>query len=176
MNLQIERPQATEHSSYYTSYIARVTEPDVIDVLARQPGEMAKVFGALPPDRATYRYAPGKWSVAEVLGHLSDGERIFAYRALRIARGDSTPLPGFEENDYVPESHCDRRGLSQVLDDFVAVRRATLTLLAGLDESDLTRVGTANDTPISVRALVYILAGHVRHHMGTLRERYGVGN
>ena len=175
MSVQIERPKATEHSSYYASYIDRVTEPDLLDVLASQPDEMRKVFGKLPPDRATYRYAPGKWSVAEVLGHMADCERVFAYRALRIARGDTTPLPGFDEDTYVPESHCERRGLPQVLDDFVAVRRATMTLLAGLDASDMARMGTANDTPISVRAVAYILAGHVRHHMGTLRERYGVG-
>lgn len=176
MSTQIERPAATEHSPYYAQYIAKVQETDVFGALACQPDEMQKVLGSLTGDRATYRYAPGKWSVAEVIGHLSDAERIFAYRALRIARGDMTPLPGFDENAYVPESHCDRRGLPQVLDDFVAVRRATLSLLEGLDATDLARIGNANGTPMSARALAFILAGHVRHHMGTLRERYGVGS
>jgi len=176
MTVQIERPKAEEHSPYYGPYIGRVPETDVLEVLSRQPDEMKKVLGGLPAERATYRYEPGKWSVAEVIGHLSDAERIFAYRALRIARGDTTPLAGFDENAYVPESHCDRRGLPQVLDDFIAVRRATISLLTGLDASDLARVGNANGTPMSTRALAFILAGHVRHHMGTLRERYGVGS
>jgi hypothetical protein len=175
MPMLIERPAATEHSPYYASYIARVVEADVLDVLARQPEEMQKALGGLSRERATYRYAPDKWSVAEVVGHMADAERIFAYRALCIARGDRTPLPGYDEDLYVPESHCDQRGLPRVLEDFNAVRRATLTLLEGLQPGDFARTGTANGTPISARAITYILGGHVRHHMNTLRERYGVG-
>jgi len=176
MTMPIERPKAEEYAPSYGTYIGRVPETNVMESLARQPDEMLAVLKELPPERATYRYAPGKWSVAEVVGHLTDSERVFAYRALCIARGDQTPLPGFDESVYVPASHCDRRGLPQVLDDFVAVRRATISLFAGLDATDFARAGNANGTAVSVRALAYILVGHVRHHMGTLRERYGIGS
>ena len=132
------------------------------------------MLGTLSEARALHRYAPGKWSVKEVLGHLCDTERIYAYRALRFARNDATPLPGFEEDDYVPAGRFDARPLRDLLDEWQAVRSATLALYRGLDGDALLRRGVANGNLISVRAMAWLAAGHALHHLGVLRERYGV--
>jgi hypothetical protein len=168
------RPEAGEFDPYYARYIDRVPEGDVASLLEQQIRETAKALLAVPESRATYRYAEGKWSMAEVVGHMIDLERIFGYRALRIARGDATPIEGFDENAYVPPAEFDRRTLADLVQDFEAVRHSTLTLIRGLPPGAWTRVGTANKKPISVRALIYIIAGHERDHLGTLRARYGV--
>lgn len=166
-------PAADEYAPGFADYIGRVgPDEDILEVLSEQIEQMTERFGRFPESRGGYRYAPGKWSIKELVGHLSDCERIFAYRALRIARGDGTPLPGFDENAYPPESGADARTLADLLAEWIDVRRATLSLLRYLPPGAWARRGTAGGQPASVRALAYATAGHVRHHLGVLEERY----
>lgn len=169
------RPETGEFDPYYANYIKRVPDGDVASLLEGQIRETAAALRSLPAGRATYRYADGKWTIAEVVGHMIDVERIFNYRVLRIARADPTPIEGFDEDAYIAPAEFDRRALAELIEDFETARRATLALVRGLPAAAWTRVGTANGKRISVRALVYIIAGHERHHLATLRERYGVG-
>jgi hypothetical protein len=170
-----QRPTADEYAPFYAGYIGKVTEDDVLPVLAEQPAILRRLAAAVPTERETYRYAPGKWSVREVAGHLGDAERVFGYRAWRISRGDTTPLSGFDENRYVEASNYGERPLAELVEELAALREANLALLRALPPEAWPRLGTANNNPISVRALAYIMAGHVRHHLEVLRERYGVG-
>jgi len=169
----IALPAADEHVQYYGKYIALVG-PDSLAALESQARSTAALLAATPEAKGNHRYAEDKWSVKEVIGHLADGERVFSYRALRIARADTTELPGFDENTYVPAGRFDRRTLADIAAEFAAVRAATLALVRTLDEDALARRGSANNTPVSVRALVAIIAGHEAHHVGLLRERYGL--
>lgn len=173
--LDLGRPAPTEHADLYGRYIARVPDGDVLEHLASQIVDTSRALRNLPPERAAHRYAPGKWSVAEVTGHLADAERVFAYRALRFGRGDETPLAGFDENAYTPAGQFDRRPIADVVDELVAVRTATLALFRGLPPGAAARSGTANRQAITVRALAWIIAGHELHHGEVLRERYGIG-
>ena len=166
------RPAADEHAPYYSRYIEQVPDGDIVDFLERQASEAAAFLRSIPESLHEHRYAEGKWSIKEVIGHLSDAERIFAYRALRFARADQSPLTGFDENAYVPAGNFDARDYASLVDEFVDVRRATLSLLRGLDGDAALRRGKANDQEISVRALAWIVAGHVVHHQTILRERY----
>ena len=168
-------PAAGEYAPHYAGYVARVPAGDVVARLRRQIAEAAALLRPLDAAKARHRYAPGKWSVIEVLGHLSDTERIFAYRALRIARGDETPMAGFDENIYVPAGEFERRSIAAVLGEFEAVRAATVALLDGLPEAAWIRGGVANGQRVTVRALAHIIAGHELHHVEVLRTRYGVG-
>lgn len=170
-----KRPHDDEFAPFYAGYVARVPEGDVLALLSEQGDETQRRLGGLSTDQALYRYAPGKWSVKEVLGHLADAERIFAYRALRIARGDETPLPGFDENLYVPAGNFDQRDLAHLLAELATVRAATLSLLRTLDDAAWRRRGLCNNHPVSVRALAFIVAGHELHHVNVLAERYGLG-
>jgi uncharacterized damage-inducible protein DinB len=168
----IPRPAAGEYDPYYDTYIAKVPEGDLLATLAELRESSGQLLAEVGEVRAGYRYAPGKWTIREVVGHLSDAERIFAYRLLRIARGDPTPLPGFDEQRYVPAGAFERRPLAQVAAEFRAVRDATLALLRGLDDAALARRGVANDSPVTARALAYIIAGHEIHHVRVIREKY----
>lgn len=170
---RIPLPAADEHAPYYGKYIAPLSG-DMFELLQSQAKTTAALLAATPESRAGHRYAEGKWSVKEVVGHLSDGERVFAYRALRFARADQTDLPGFEENEWVAAANFDRRTLASIAAEFAAVRAASLALFASFDDEELLRRGTANGNPVSVRALAAILVGHERHHVGLLRERYGL--
>ncbi|HXV90721.1 MAG TPA: DinB family protein [Gemmatimonadales bacterium] len=170
----IARPAPSEYAPHYGGYVDRVPEGDVLDRLARQIDETRTLLRDLPPSRAVHRYATGKWSVAEVVGHIADAERIFAYRALRIARGDATPLAAFDENAYTPAGSFDRRTLTDLLDELTAVRQATLALFRGMPGEAFERTGVASGRSVSVRALAFIIAGHELHHVAILRERYGI--
>jgi hypothetical protein len=170
----ISRPAADEHDPYYSKYVALVPDGDIVELLESQMTETQALLSPLDDSHALHRYAPGKWSVKEVVGHLIDGERIFVYRALRAARADQTPVPGFDENTYVPEGKFDRRPLRTLLDELAAARRGTVTFFASVDEEASKRRVVANDRPISTRALAYVIAGHERHHVMILRERYGI--
>jgi hypothetical protein len=172
---RLARPLPDEYAPFYAGYVARVPEGDVLELLVRQADDTQALLSSLAPDRATYRYEPGKWSVTEVAGHLCDAERIFAYRALRFARGDETPLPGFDEAAYVPQAAFERRGLADVLGELRCLRDATLFLFRGLDDAAGLRRGVANGSPMTTRAAAYVIAGHERHHLEVLRTRYGVG-
>lgn len=166
------RPDPSECPPYTRGYLEQVPNGDVLQILERQLHEGTAMLEGLPPEKADYAYAPGKWTVKEVLGHVTDAERVFAYRALRIARGDETPLPGFDENAWVPEGRFGRRTLVDLLAEHHDVRRATLALFHHLPPDADTRTGTASGHRVSVRALAYIITGHERHHHGVLRERY----
>lgn len=170
---RITLPAADEHIDYYGRYIALVGE-DVYAQLESQGGVTLRMLAALDDQKALHRYAPGKWCVKEVVGHMNDGERIFAYRALRIARADQTELPGFDETKYVPAGKFDQRSTKSLAAETAAVRAGTLALFRGLPEEAFMRRGTANAGPVSVRALAAIIAGHEKHHLTILRDRYGV--
>lgn len=171
----IARPAATEHNPYYSKYIRLVPEGDLLAILEEQRRATQELLAPLSEDQARYRYAEGKWTVTEVIGHLADTERIFAYRALRFARGDTTPLASYDENAYTPAGRFNERSLGSVAAEYAAVRDATLALLGGVPGDAFGRSGVAADNEISVRACAYIIAGHELHHVGILRERYGVG-
>jgi len=171
----LARPSTSEFADFYARYVARVPDGDLLTQLATQIEDTQRALRALPPPRAAHRYAPGKWSVTEVVGHLADAERIFAYRALRFARGDRTPLPGFDETVYVPAAGFAGRPIASVVDELATVRAATLALFGGLPADVAQRSGPANGQDISVRAIAWIIAGHELHHRAILRERYGVG-
>ena len=172
--MSVGRPQPDEVPSHYVGYIERVPESDPVAVLAAQIGVTAALLRGLSETDALKRYAPGKWSVKEVVGHLADTERIMAYRALRIARGDETPLPSFDENAYVPPAKFDARPLTDLVADLRTVRASTLALFRSLDGDAWRRRGTASGKPVSVRALGYMIPGHERHHVEILKTRYGV--
>lgn len=172
--LSIPRPAADEAAPFYHGYIAKVPGENIGEQLVDQLAEVDRLFGALDDRAALARYAPGKWSVKEVLGHLTDVERIFSYRLLRIGRGDATPLPGFDENTYVPAGRFDARPLSGLLAEFRAVRLSSMALVGGIPSPAWSERGAASGKPITTRALAYILVGHVAHHLGVLRERYGL--
>lgn len=171
----ISRPTETEYAPFYAGYVSHVPEEEVLPILTDQIAELSRLLDRLPAERETYRYAPGKWSIRELVGHLGDAERVFGYRAFCISRGDQTPLPGFDENVYVERSGFDERPLAELVSELASLRESNLALLRRLDADAWTRVGTANGNPVSVRALAFIMAGHLRHHMKMLRERYGVG-
>ena len=171
----IPRPAADEAAPYYHGYIAKVPGENIGEQLVDQLAEVERLFGPLDDPAALARHAAGKWSIKEILGHLIDTERIFAYRLLRIARGDATPLPGFDQNAYVPAGRFDERPLRALAAEFRAVRLSSLALVSGLPPASWSRVGEASGHPVSARALVYIMVGHVTHHLGVLRERYGLG-
>ncbi|HEX5962469.1 MAG TPA: DinB family protein [Gemmatimonadales bacterium] len=173
--LTLPRPAADEAAPFYHGYIAGVAGENVGEQLVSQLAEVERLFGGLDDQAALARYSPGKWSIKEILGHLTDAERIFAYRLLRVARGDATPLPGFDENAYVPAGSFDERPLRALTAEFRAVRLSTVALVSGVPPGSWTRLGKASGKPVSARALVYIMVGHVIHHLGVLRDRYGVG-
>ena len=172
--MNIGRPEVDEIPPHFVGYISKVTESDPVAVLASQIDVTAGLLRGLSDADALKRYAPGKWSVKEVVGHLADTERIMAYRALRIARGDETPLPGFDENAYVPPAKFDARPLADLVADFRTVRTATLGLFKSFDGEAWRRRGTASGKTISVRALGFVIPGHERHHVEILKTRYGI--
>lgn len=174
MLTHIPRPEPGEYADAYAGYLKAVEhERDAIAVLERQLTPLG-ALGRLTPEQGAFRYADGKWSVRQVIGHMSDAERIFAYRLLRIARGDETPLSSFDENRYADVSNADHRPIADLGAELVAVRQATIALVKGLDEASVRRMGTASNKPVSVRALAFISAGHVEHHLTILRQRYEV--
>jgi len=172
--MNLARPEAAEYAPFYAGYVARVSEDDVLAALSKQQDEVRALARSLPLAKESFRYADGKWSVREVLGHLVDGERVFGYRAFCFSRGEQAAMPGFDENEYVAAASADRVPAAELADEFAAVRASNLAFLRRLSAAEAARVGTASGKPISVRALAYIMAGHPRHHLTVLRERYGV--
>jgi uncharacterized damage-inducible protein DinB len=168
------RPEPTEYAPYYEKYVSLVPETEILGVLDRQIAELKSLISAVPADREQYRYGEGKWSVREVLGHLTDGERIFGWRAFCFSRGEKAPLPSFDENVYVAESGYGRQSLAVLLQEFETVRRSNLSFLRQLDDTRWVSTGTASGKTVSVRALAYMMVGHVRHHVSILQGRYGL--
>jgi len=176
-SIRVIRPNPDEYDPAFGRYIARAADiDDARRALAMQQEQVVRLLEPLGDKAAEYRYLADKWSIKEMLGHLCDGERIFAYRLLRIGRGDRTPLAGFDENAYVPAARSHQRPLSDLVDEWRSVRGATTSLVRGMPAEAWSQRGTSNDHTISARALLYIIVGHVDHHLGVLAERYGVAN
>jgi DinB family protein len=172
----MSRPSESEYAPSFRGYVSQVAEEEILPVLRSQLDDLDVLLGTVTPERETYRYAPDKWSIRELAGHLVDAERVFGYRAFSIARGESQNLPGFDEKKYMLSAPYHRIALEDLLSEFRLVRLANIATLRNLDEDAWMRIGTANDAQVSVRALAFVMAGHVRHHMGVLRERYDVGS
>jgi hypothetical protein len=175
----IARPTADEYAPYYGTYIDAAERTiaerglaDVVALLDAQRSDWQALMATVPEAKAAHRYAPGKWTLAESLVHVSDTERVFAYRLLRIARGDRTPLPGFEQDEWVPASRAANRSLADILAEMVAVREATLALVRSLDGEAVAQQGVASGKEVSARSLVWMIAGHMQHHFGLTRDKY----
>ncbi len=173
MSMTIPRPGADEYPEAYAGYVAEASEVgDLAIHLARQGDQTRKLFTALSDAQADFRYAPGKWSVKDIVLHLADAERVFAYRILSFARGEAQPLPGFAEDDWARTAGAGVRGIAGLASELHAVRSATTALVQSLDEDMLGRRGVANGKSVSVRALAWVIAGHELHHLRIVRERY----
>lgn len=168
----MNRPEISEFDPYYSHYISLIETDDVLSVVRLQPELIQAAFSKIPDDRGSFAYAPGKWSIKEMLSHMIDGERIFAYRILRISRGDATPIEGFEQDDYIRNSNANNRPFAEMIKEFDLQRRSNLLLLENISDESWSRMGTASGKPVSSRALAFILAGHVEHHMRILNDRY----
>jgi len=168
----MKRPEPTEYAEFYANYISKVSGTDVLGVLESQRLQMVQLFAGRSERDGSFRYAPGKWTVKEVLGHITDTERIFTYRALRIARGDQTPLPGFEQDDFVKNGAFSERTLAGLAEEFALVRSASIALFRSFPEEAWGRRGVASQKEVTVRALAFITAGHQMHHRIILEERY----
>lgn len=171
--MKLTPPTQEEFNPFYAGYIEFATKHgDVFAAMTQQFDEMKSALGKLSDKQARFRNAPEEWSIKEIISHLTDGERVFSYRMLRISRNDKTPLPGFEQNDYVKESGADELAIEDLLAEFEFLRRANVLAVKNLSEEATQRIGTASNSPISVRALIYIMVGHVDHHMASLNEKY----
>ena len=166
------RPAPTEAAHYYSTYIDRISSEDVVSELESQREPTLHLLATITEEKSLHRYAPDKWSIRQLLSHVSDAERVFLYRALWFARGFDTPLPGFDQNIAAPHAGADQFSWDSHVADFSAVRAATLSFFRNLPEDAWSRTGIASDNPVSVRALAYIIAGHVAHHVAILQERY----
>ncbi|MGB4776386.1 MAG: DinB family protein [Daejeonella sp.] len=167
----MNRPQPEEFAPYFSTYINTVSE-NVLGELEHQAHAFPEFLKSISEEKANYAYAEGKWTIKELVGHLIDTERIMAYRALRIARNDATPLPGFDENEYVANACFNERSLANLSQEFADVRRANMYFFNSLNETELNRTGIASNKTLSVRALIYVIAGHINHHKNIILERY----
>src|SRR5208337_3299508 len=167
-----KRPQSNDYAPYYGKYVMLVPDGNFLDILESQIKEMNRLLEPLTEAQANFRYEPSKWSIKEILGHINDAERIFAYRLLRIARGDQTPLPGFEQDDYIGPGNFSARTLADLLHEFSTVREASVSLLRSLDDAAWVRRGVASQKEVTVTAIAFVIAGHERHHRIILEERY----
>ncbi len=166
------KPNVDEYATYYDKYVSLVPDGNIVETLTKQLGETLAAWRAIPANKAEHRYAPGKWTTKEMMAHVIDTERVMAYRALRIARGDKTPLPGFEQDIFIANTDWSTRTIADLADEFDAVRKANLILFRHLSDAAWKQVGTASDNPVTARALAYIIAGHELYHQEILRDRY----
>ena len=171
---QLSRPETNEYAPYYEKYVALITQPDILADLENQISELQDLTSPIPENKGTYAYAKGKWSIKELIGHLIDGERVFAYRAYRISRNDQTPLAGFEQDDYVANGNFNQTKLADLIEEFSLLRQANMMFFNNLTNEAWLYTGTASEVKVSVRALAYIMVGHVRHHANILKERYNL--
>ncbi len=168
----MQRPEKTEYANYYETYVSLVEETDIVAALQNQISEMQNLFDAVSEEKGAFAYAAGKWTIKEVIGHLNDGERIFAYRALRFARNDQTPIEGFEQDDYVRNARFSDCKVADLAEEFSLLRRANVLFFKSLTDEMWRRGGAASNAEVSVRALAFIMVGHVRHHANILKARY----
>jgi len=168
----MSRPEKEEYAAYYETYVSLVEETDIISALEKQLSEWQSLFAEISEEKADFRYAEGKWSIKELVGHLIDGERVFAYRAFRFSRNDKTSLAGFEQNSYVANSNFSNAEFADLVEELSLLRRSNYLFFKNLSDEAWLRTGTASEAEVSVRALAYIMVGHIRHHAKILRERY----
>ena len=168
----MSRPEKTEYAGYYEKYVSLVIENDVDFAMQNQLTELTSVFASIPEEKGAFAYAPDKWTIKELVGHLIDGERIFAYRALRFARADKTPVEGFEQDDYIANADFNSIKLAALVEELSLLRRANILFFKNLTAEMLVQTGTASNAQVSVRALAFIMVGHIRHHLNILNERY----
>ena len=172
--MTIGRPQPGDYAPFYQKYLdASASESDALALLPRQDA-IVTAMRSWPEAKVSHSYGEGKWTVGQVVGHMADVERVFAYRLLRIARGDTTPLPGFDENTWQTRAGFEHRSLASLIDELASVRQSTLTLVRSLDAAAIEREGTASEKRVTAKALVWLIAGHFAHHYAILRERYGL--
>lgn len=171
-NMNSNQLPVNEYSKFYSTYIQAIKNVELIEELEISLHNFIKFVQNIPMDKFDFRYAEGKWTIKDIIQHLIDAERIFAYRALRISRNDKTPLPGFEENDYVDDANANARSIQDLLTEFSAVRHSTLLLFKSFSEEQLKRIGTASNADVSVRAIGFIIIGHQKHHQKVFQERY----
>lgn len=169
-----ERPGRDEYGEFHVGYIGSAPDGDILETLEREGEAIISLLRSISPEAAGHSYAPGKWTVRELVAHVSDSERVFAYRALRFGRADPTPLAGFDQELWHPHSHAAKRAWTDLVDELRAVRAASLHLFRSFEPEDWLRRGTASEVEISVRALAWVVAGHELHHRRVLRERYGI--
>ena len=172
LKMKISQVTETEFAPFYASYVAQVPDGDLVEELEISVHDLIRFVQNIPMDKYDYRYAEGKWTIKDILQHLMDSERIFAYRALRIARNDKTSLPGFDENEFANNAGGDERSIRDLLTELALVRQATIHLFKTLNEEALARIGTASGFSVSVRALGVIIIGHQKHHQKVFEERY----
>jgi len=170
----MQRPTDTEYAPFYARYVGLVPETDILAVLEPQVEEIRRFLAPVSAEKEAYRYAEGKWSIRQVLGHLVDAERVFGHRAFCFSRGEQAALPSFDENRYVAAARTDEVTLRELVDELALVRQANLAVLRRLDAREWEQAGTASGRLVSVRALAWVMAGHPRHHVEVLREKYGV--
>ena len=171
--VKLTTPNLNEFAEFYTGYIQRaIARGDVLAALPEQINEIKTALGDLTDEQGLFRDAPGEWSIKEVMGHLNDVERVFSYRLLRISRNDLTPLPGFEQNDYVREAGFDSYPITDLIEEFEHLRRANILAINNMSDDFSLRIGTASGYPVSARALIHMIVGHVDHHMASLHEKY----
>lgn len=164
--------QPEDYNPFYQTYIDVLGDVELMDMLRRQLKNFPKFLDSLPDEKLDYAYAEGKWTIAEALLHVLDAERVFQYRALRFMRGDKTPLPGFDQDIFVPNSNADRRTKESIIEEYKVIRRSTIALYSNMNGQSLQRKGVASDSPMSVAALGFIICGHQKHHRNVIRERY----
>jgi hypothetical protein len=168
------RPTPDEFAPFYAGYIARVPESDPLPALEAQPAELLTIADRIAPEDELSRYAPDKWTIRQMFGHLIDTERVMGYRAFCIGRGETKPLPGFDQEVYVARASSDERPVKELAHEFAAVRHANLWTIRRWTDEQWDRAGNANGKDVTARAVAYIMVGHVRHHLTLLRERYGL--
>ncbi|MBA2379482.1 MAG: DinB family protein [Blastocatellia bacterium] len=168
----MNRPENSEFAPFYSGYVSQIDGTDVLNVLKTQPAELRSLLASVDDVHANFGYAEGKWSLKELLLHINDGERVFGYRAFRIARGDATPLASFDQDSYVSAARANELSVNDLLAEFELLRRSNLITFGRLDDVGWQQMGTASEAAVSVRALAYIMAGHVKHHANIIHERY----
>lgn len=166
------KPERNEYAEFYSAYVKKVIETNIFESLTNVMNDTDELLKSLTDEKACYSYAPGKWTIKELVQHLIDTERVFAYRAMRIARNDKTPLAGFDENEYASQAKIEERNIGELRQELYLIRSSNILLFRSFTEEELKRMGTANDLEISVRALVYITAGHALHHLEVLQKKY----
>lgn len=168
----MRRPKKEEYAAYYHTYVDTVPDGDIIKILNKQNDQIKKLLANTSKKKSLFRYTPGKWNVREIIGHMIDTERVFAYRALRFARNDQTDLPGFDENEYIRHSNYTDIKLKELVDEFCALRKSNAIMFKNFSDEITMRSGRANGNSFTVRAMAYITVGHVNHHLGIIKERY----